>query len=131
MEKTFLLGMGAQKSGTTWLHRVLTSRHDANFGFTKEYHVLDAILVPECEMFRKRFEKAARLAIREGYDAYSIGSSKYDVTRMSFLANDQAHFADILTRSRVKLTGDITPTYVPYRATGCAMWNPNLPNAIS
>ena len=114
MEKTFLLGMGAQKSGTTWLHRILTARQDANFGFTKEYHVLDAVYVPECEMFRNRFEKAARIAIRDGYGTYSTGSSKYDVTRMSFIATDQtyfAYFADILTRRRVKLTGDITPTY--------------------
>lgn len=114
MEKTFLLGMGAQKSGTTWLHRALSMRPDANFGFTKEYHVLDAAFVPECSSFRNRFEKAARVAIREGYDTYSVGSPKYDVTRMAFLANDQAYFAyfaDILTRRRVTLTGDITPTY--------------------
>lgn len=103
MEKTFLLGMGAQKSGTTWLHRILTARQDANFGFTKEYHVLDAVYVPECEMFRNRFEKAARIAIRDGYGTYSTGSSKYDVTRMSFIANDQtyfAYFADIHSAAR-------------------------------
>ncbi len=122
MEKTFLLGMGAQKSGTTWLHRNLTARSDANFGFTKEYHVLDAIHVPECKDFRKRFEKAARLAIRNGYDTYSRGSPKYDIQRMSFVANDQAYFAyfaDILTRRRVMLTGDITPTY-------CSLSQPTL-----
>ncbi len=114
MEKTFLLGMGAQKCGTTWLHRMLTLRADANFGFTKEYHVLDAIHIPECSDFRHRFERAARQAIRSGYDEYSRGTPKSDLTRMAFVANEHAYFsyfADILTRRRVTLTGDITPTY--------------------
>ena len=33
----FLLGIGAQKAGTTWLHAQLNRRRDADFGFLKEY----------------------------------------------------------------------------------------------
>ena len=43
MQKTFLLGVGAQKAGTSWLHDQLNRRRDADFGFLKEYHVFDAL----------------------------------------------------------------------------------------
>ena len=42
----FLLGIGAQKAGTTWLHAQLNRRRDADFGFLKEYHVHDALTLP-------------------------------------------------------------------------------------
>jgi len=33
---TFVLGLGAQKAGSSWLHAQLNSRRDADFGFLKE-----------------------------------------------------------------------------------------------
>lgn len=51
-ERTFLLGVGAQKAGTTWLsYYLLTSGQAAIFGNVKEYHVWDALHLPSC---RKR-----------------------------------------------------------------------------
>ncbi|KZR73757.1 hypothetical protein PMIT1320_02353 [Prochlorococcus marinus str. MIT 1320] len=43
----FLLGIGAQKAITSWLHLQLHNRADANFGFCKEYHIHDALTVPK------------------------------------------------------------------------------------
>ena len=43
MKKIFILGVGAQKGGTTWLHRQLNSNQNIDLGFRKEYHILDAI----------------------------------------------------------------------------------------
>ena len=40
-EKTFVLGMGAQKAATSWLRTFLHQQERANFGFCKEYHVWD------------------------------------------------------------------------------------------
>jgi len=44
MDKLFLLGVGAQKAGTTWLHEALV-KSAPNFqeGFCKEYHVFDGL----------------------------------------------------------------------------------------
>ena len=42
----FLLGLGAQKAGTSWLHAQLNRRRDADFGFLKEYHIHDALPLP-------------------------------------------------------------------------------------
>jgi hypothetical protein len=43
MTKTFILGVGAQKGGTTWLHRQLNKNKNIDLGFRKEYHIFDAI----------------------------------------------------------------------------------------
>ena len=48
----FLLGVGAQKAGTSWLHQQLHQRSDADFGFLKEYHIHDALTIPKLERFR-------------------------------------------------------------------------------
>lgn len=45
--KQFILGVGAQKSGTTWLYYHLTSSSKYNKGFTKEYHHFDVLHLPQ------------------------------------------------------------------------------------
>ena len=127
MTKTFLLGLGAQKCGTTWLYRTLNARKDVNMGFTKEYHILDAIHVPECEMFRRRYETATRKAIQEGFDTYQFNPGRRDIQRLSFVADVQtyyAYFTDLLSRSHVQCSGDVTPTY-------CALSEPVLASVKS
>ena len=47
MQKTFILGVGSQKGGTTWLHRQLTSNATVDLGHKKEYHVFDSIELQE------------------------------------------------------------------------------------
>ena len=45
-QRTFLLGLGAQKAGTAWMHRYLESSPQCDPGFRKEYHVWDAVDLP-------------------------------------------------------------------------------------
>ena len=51
MKKNFILGVGCQKGGTTWLHQQLNKSKNTDMGFLKEYHVFDALYVPECQGF--------------------------------------------------------------------------------
>ena len=53
--KTFILVIGAQKAGTSWLYRALNERKDTNFGVTKEYHIWD---YRENPRFRRQINKA-------------------------------------------------------------------------
>ena len=53
-EPTFLLGVGAQKAGTSWLHDQLQRRNDVDFGFLKEYHVFDALELERFASFRPK-----------------------------------------------------------------------------
>ncbi|MDA7431157.1 hypothetical protein N8463_01720 [Synechococcus sp. AH-601-P06] len=51
---TFVLGLGAQTAGSSWLHAQLNRRRDANFGFLKEYHIHDARTLPEAGFSNRR-----------------------------------------------------------------------------
>lgn len=55
MKKIFILGMGAQKAGTTWMHDYLSKFKEVNFGFKKEYHVLDFQIKPFRKMGIRKF----------------------------------------------------------------------------
>ena len=90
----FLLGLGAQKAGTAWMHRYLESSPQCDPGFRKEYHVWDAVDLPSGRVARERIEK-------QGGD------------RARFLT-DPEHYFDYFTGlldGEARLTADITPAY--------------------
>jgi hypothetical protein len=61
MTKIFILGVGAQKGGTTWLHRQLNNNKNIDLGFRKEYHIFDAIE----DFERDKTSKSAKNGFRE------------------------------------------------------------------
>jgi hypothetical protein len=61
---TFLLGVGAQKSGTAWMHRYLESSPQCDPGFRKEYHVWDGLDLALGAPVRERVSQQARRAAR-------------------------------------------------------------------
>lgn len=46
MSRTFVLGIGAQKAGTTWLYKQLAQCPGFATGLEKEYHIRDVREVP-------------------------------------------------------------------------------------
>lgn len=92
--RTFLLGLGAQKSGTAWMHRYLQSSPQCDPGFRKEYHVWDALDLPSGRGVRERIEK-------QGGD------------RARFLAEPDHYFEYFsgLLSGGTCLSADITPAY--------------------
>ena len=102
----FLLGVGAQKAGTTWLHEYLASLPEVDLGFMKEYHVFDQNHVPDTTPGRKkRFENY--LDSFFGSDSLSI--------RHKFRRNHKHYFSYfrklVDSPDQVFITGDITPSY--------------------
>ena len=98
-QRIFLLGLGAQKAGTSWLHHQLNQRRDANFGFLKEYHVHDVIHLPELT--------------RPGKQRRWIPGPR-TLRRQAFIRNPQRYynyFSKLLRQPGIQLTGDITPSY--------------------
>ena len=98
-DATFLLGVGAQKAGTSWLHDQLHRRSDADFGFLKEYHVFDALELERFADFRPK--RPTPLKWRTW-------------RRARFIARPERYFdyfASRLKPPRIRLTGDITPSY--------------------
>ena len=100
MHKTFLLGVGAQKSGTTWLHQFLARQANTDLGFAKEYHIWDALFTPECARHIVR--------LRDTPKSRKLQRRWLMQRRPSYYF---AYFSSLLRRSSVSLTGDITPAY--------------------
>lgn len=96
---TFLLCPGAQKSGTTWLHRYLVSAPSFARGAMKEYHVWDEL---------HRCDRPNVLEL-EGEDIQDR-----EALRSRLIADPDSyfdHFAALLEQPGKRLTADITPAY--------------------
>jgi len=101
MKKVFLLGVGAQKSGTTWLHQYLSSQKNYDFGACKEYHIWDALYIKECHQFIAPAKDNLRFNLQNVENAYAT------------------YFNNLIING-VTHTGDITPSYagLPPKAFG-------------
>ena len=98
--KTFVLGVGAQKAGTTWLHSYIAASERCCMGLIKEYHTWDALFSPICRNFRIKKTSLLR-PNRENYLRFAMQNIPF------FYEN---YFKHILSKGAV-LTGDITPSY--------------------
>jgi len=97
--KVFLLGVGAQKAGTSWLHDQLHGRKDANFGFLKEYHFLDALTLDSFSGFRPTHAPPWKWRTWRRKRFLQDSNRYFD------------YFSHLLSKPAIKLTGDITPSY--------------------
>lgn len=95
----FLLGVGAQKAGTSWLHSYLEQNPMVDMGFQKEYHIWDAKYRPG--MFKGFVAKPKK------------GESAANAMRR-FMQNRagvyEQYFRDLIS-DKVRITGDLTPSY--------------------
>jgi len=121
-QKTFLLGVGAQKAGTTWLHSYFGDHHDCFTGPIKEYHIFDAAYQPE--LFGgtqvRHLKNASAFLAEKAEDAYSktpkIDKKLYLVLNRILMRLEPACYLDNFRRQmredpRKKLFSDITPSY--------------------
>ena len=95
----FLLGVGAQKAGTSWLHDQLNRRQDANFGFCKEYHVFDALTLDAFSRYRPQSPPLWRWRTWRRERFFQDPNRYFD------------YFTGLLSRPGCRLSGDITPSY--------------------
>jgi len=110
---TFVLGVGAQKAGTTWVARYLRSSPQFDHGFRKEYHVFDSLDLTSEDWMRRRNVRLAResveaVARHEEADATVI----HRLAMMVDLELYYDYFAGLVRRgTRVRSTGDLTPDH--------------------
>ena len=118
---SFLLGFGAQKSGSTWLYRFLQSHPEAEMGSWKEYGFWDHYLLNDTG---RQLEYGVRLnAILEkesegNVDLLSASERNQKaglslaLELMGKLPQYLEHFCGLAhSRPTVRLVGDITPSY--------------------
>ena len=117
-DKVFCLGVGAQKAGTSWLHEQLNGREDANFGFLKEYHFLDALTLDSFSGFRPTHAPPWKWRTWRRNRFFQKPERYFD------------YFTKLLSKPGVTLCGDILHLDVshPQLFAGSLM---NLNNAVS
>jgi hypothetical protein len=100
MNRTFLLGVGAQKAGTTWLHRTVSSSEQANFGIKKGYHIWDAI---SSDLFSKFLVTDTMLS-----DGLNNAVIRY---KMQNIPGYYSSYFNGLLSGNCTISGDVTPSY--------------------
>lgn len=122
MKKTFLLGVGAQKAGTTWLYQYLRGHPDCAMGHIKEHAVLQTALSGTKPS--GRFEQKAD-AVRAALTQIATAKGPLDDNLQNRLLEvidniagefDLSYYTGtfqrlLAARPGARLTGDITPEY--------------------
>lgn len=103
----FILGMGAQKAGTSWLHKTISKERCVNFGFLKEYHVWDYVFSDLGAGFKAPLKNPdnPRAALRR------LMQSSPEI---------YVRYFQSLIDSDVYVTGDFTPSYSMIGRSGLA-----------
>lgn len=108
---TLLLGVGAQKAGTTWLYRQLSRSEAFAQPFRKELHVLDVASLPSHGWMRRKIEAEAQTTSEDG-----VGSPTHRLRLADDLDAYADYLAGLLDAPGVLATADITPSYALLRA---------------
>ncbi len=106
-DKTFILGLGAQKAGTSWLYRYLEACPQVDFGLMKEYHVWDVRQSPASFPHFRVDEE--RLVQQRATPRFPMLQLRYAM--QNFDGFYGFYFENLLRQSGKTITGDITPSY--------------------
>ena len=112
----FLLCVGSQKAGTTWLYKELSKNRNVNFGLLKEYHIWDTPILKFTNNkplinykkfsffdFPKKIFYEKEYTFKEGFLIYLLNKFRF----FYFI-----YFKNILIKNNeISITGDFTPTY--------------------
>ncbi|MEM9198871.1 MAG: sulfotransferase [Pseudomonadota bacterium] len=117
-EQVFLLGVGAQKAGTTWLHRYLDDHPQCWMSPIKEMHFFDELYLPKLcaplagRHYARLSDMVSRLARGDAGPRGELAIMHDLLDRAAMKGDAQAYlsfFADRAGTARV--FGEITPSY--------------------
>lgn len=111
--KTFVLGLGAPKSGTTWLHRYIDALPVSNMGCRKEYRIWDAYY--RHKTLKSRFDFNRLVQLRYGM---LLVPDLSQLVRLRMFVQPgfyERYFAELVD-GRAWMTGDISPSYMTLSA---------------
>jgi len=113
VDRTFLLGVGAMKAGTTWLHDYLAASPQCEPGVRKEYHVFDSLDLDHEPYVLKRLVDKARGSLDEVAEGRPTDPTF--LVQSAMIADEDVYFdyfTGLFSRSPdTRLTLDITPGY--------------------
>lgn len=112
-QKTFVLGLGAPKSGTTWLYRYIASLPCSDMGLRKEYRVFPQLF--QDMPLRSRFN-FRRLVRRQGLLPMVDRGQFLRLRMITQPGHYERYFASLVDGRDTWLTGDISPGYMTLEA---------------
>ena len=107
-DRVFILGLGFQKCGTSWLYKYLQQSQIFDGGFEKEYHIWDAIDIPLLGYNQER---------KPGLLSRITRGKRY---KRHIMQTDEDEYFDYFTSlydDQIGLTADITPSYSALSST--------------
>ena len=119
MKPAFLLGIGCQRGGTTWLYEYLAAHPQCAMSVPKELHVFDAALRPDLS---ERFQNRRRAQLAELTDTAAVPLETHagpaELIQMTEDLSLYPRYFDRLaaTRPDCRVTGEITPAYSALKA---------------
>ncbi len=136
MEETLLIGIGAQKSGTTWLADYLRSAQpDVHLPTVKEVHFFDNVCMPQYGQFFDEQRLASFQKQVQCLNLEKIGGAALNENLLGQLARFQAvrspeAYMGFLNRGRTdqSILCDITPDYAILGADGFQLMKDIHPN---
>jgi Sulfotransferase domain len=108
--RTFILGVGAQKAGTTWLFRYLSQSENYIKGLVKEYHLFDTLHLG------LDFSKESNIIQRLVNNKSSFEDNLFNknlIKMKSFYRDENKYFDyfDLILKNETDFSSDITPLY--------------------
>ncbi len=105
-EKIFILGVGCQKGGTTWLSEQLIKDISVNMGFEKEYHVFDTLYINP---------RPLDILLQQLNDINKnnklMKSNPNLLRHIDFYRDINNYFDYLWIKNDINIVGDITPAY--------------------
>ena len=118
LQNTFILGVGAQKSGSTWVHHYLKNSPNFNPGLVKEYHIWDALFIETCKKYLVK-EVDTQNFVGLNYLPAKNALMKDILNLRNRMQSDslpyEQYFAGLMN-GEFNITGDITPSYAGLQA---------------
>jgi hypothetical protein len=113
VDRTFLLGVGAMKAGTTWLHDYLAASPQCRAGVRKEYHVFDTLDLEREPYVLRGIVAKAHASLDEVAEARPTDPTF--LVQAAMIADQELYFdyftALFARAPQTRLTLDITPGY--------------------
>lgn len=106
--KTFLLGVGCQKGGTTWLFDYLSKSPVVRMPPVKELHIFDSL---DLEFSRGKVSNLIRRSEEVRPDGRAYGPIQLRMAMLDDIDVYFNYFLDTLREDGVQLVADITPAY--------------------
>ncbi len=113
MTRTFFLGLGGQKCGSSWMQAYLARQQGSDFGRLGEYQIWEADLGGPFARYRVPEPSALQKLRAEAKRKLRLAAPK-DVLRWRMQTNRDLYFdyfEDLLHKPGITRTGDVTPSY--------------------